>query len=718
MQEEATIGKVRLSFRHYAGLDLYSDGGVENELLNIVRMYRPGEYQQIIEDKASWPILYHLSPERANIVEWIPMNGTEKVLEVGSGCGAITGMLSAKAGEVTCCDLSRRRSEINAVRNAECENITIHVGNFRDIEPDLPRDYDYIFLIGVFEYGQGYIGTDTPYESFLKMLRTHLREGGRIVIAIENRTGLKYFAGCAEDHLGTYFAGVEGYTRDSVARTFTRNGLVRILRRCGLNDFHFYYPYPDYKLMTTLHSDRFLPQYGELLDNVRSFDRDRLILFNEKHAYEELIQDGMYPEFANSFEVIIGPGFDTLYCKYSGDRAENYRIRTEIALDYAGRKVVRKIPLTPAARDHVLSIKDAYEGLKARYRGGDLEINDCQIDEKGESAIFSYVSGIPLTALFDTCLATDDMDSFNALFREYVRRISYNQDYPVTDYDLIFSNILVNGPIWTVIDYEWTYGMSIPPARLAFRAIYDYIEGDRKRAVLDVNSLYEKLGLSRADVEELSKEEIAFQKNVTGDHKSLVELWHAIGHRAITPAELRTDEGEAPMRRQDEIQIYLDEGNGYSEEGSIFPEETYNEHRMATLDIVCPKEVKSVRLDPAFGPCLVTLLHISWNGDSLADTDTHLTIHPNGTWLSDDSIVFETEDPGIELSLSDERVKRTEEDHLRMTIMTAMLPQESAVALASSLRKSEGAPSRGEGAEGIMDKLKSKLRGRKAQAEI
>ena len=40
------------------------------------------------------------------------MDPKAKVLEVGSGCGAITGMLSQKAGEVVACDLSRRRSEI------------------------------------------------------------------------------------------------------------------------------------------------------------------------------------------------------------------------------------------------------------------------------------------------------------------------------------------------------------------------------------------------------------------------------------------------------------------------------------------------------------------------------------------------------------------------------------------------------------------------------
>ena len=712
MQELATIGKVNMNFRHYAGLDLYSDGGVENELLDIVRMHRPEEYPAIIEEKGSWPILYHLSERRSNIVEWIPMNGTEKVLEVGSGCGAITGMLSRKAAEVTCCDLSRRRSEINAVRNADCENVTIHVGNFRDIEPDLARDYDFIFLIGVFEYGQGYIGSENPYETFLMMLKKHLKQGGRIVIAIENKTGLKYFAGSAEDHLGKYFAGIEGYGRDSVARTFTRNGLVRIFRKCGIKDYHFYYPYPDYKFMTALHSDRYLPQYGELLDNVPSFDRDRLILFNEKHAYEDLIQDGMYPEFANSYEVIIGPDFDIMYCKYSNDRDDAFCIRTDIALDIAGRKLVRKVPLTDAARDHVTGMKDACEALRERFRGGDLEINDCMLDERTGDAVFSYVNGIPLTALFDTCLATDDMESFHALFREYIRRISYRSDYPVSDYDLTFSNILVNGPIWTVIDYEWTYGKSIPVADLAFRALYDYLESDIKRRKLNVKELYEKVGLTDGDVKRLMEEEKAFQGYVTGGRMSMIEMHRRIGRRMITPKEL--EDGQIKDRKLDEIQLYFDEGAGFSEETSVFPEETYNEHGVATIDIACSGAARCVRLDPAFSQCIVTLKDVRWNGLSLAEDETYITIHPSGQWISDDSMVFDTEDPGIEFGLSDERIKRTGDDHLRVSYMMTLIPAETAQVLVRSLVTQESTADVPGDQDNIVDKIRRHLRKGKA----
>ena len=709
MQEIIKIGGVSLNFKHYSGVDLYSDGAIENDLLEIVKKYKKEDYQKVIEERGSWPILYHLSEQRANIVEWIPMDKNAKVLEVGSGCGAITGMLSSKAKEVVACDLSRRRSEINATRNSDCENVTIHVGNFRDIEPDLPKDFDYIFLIGVFEYGQGYIGTDSPYERFLKMLQRHLKRGGRIVIAIENRLGLKYFAGCAEDHLGTYFTGIEGYPADSVAKTFSRNGLINIFKKCGINEYHFYYPYPDYKLMTMIHSDSYMPKHGELQDNVRNFDRDRMVLFNEKHAYEELVRDGMYADFANSFEVILGPGFDTIYSKYSNDRVDEFKIRTDIAIDRAGRKIIKKFPLTEAAKEHVFGIRDAYLNLLEKFRGGDLEINDCQLSEQEGCAIFSFVNGVPLSSLLDECIDRDDMEGFNALLNEYIKRIGYKEDYPVSDYDLIFSNIMVNGPIWTIIDYEWTYGKCIPVKEQVWRALYCYRLEDRKREHFDPKPVYKRLGLTDKEMSELLEEEYAFQKYVTGNRKSMVEIFKDIGRKVSVPRELM-ENGEA-ARPDDCVQIYLDEGSGYSEEESIFPEEQYDENNIINLDIRVSSDCRNVRVDPAFAPCIVTILDATWNGKSLSDGSMNISIHPgNGQWISDDTMVFNTDDPNIEFGLESNTLSVQERNHLKLSLLMAFLPSKSADAVVESVEaQEEKASSKGESILGrIGRKIKQK----------
>lgn len=124
---EEKIGKITLDDRHYPGEDFYCDGAVEDELLEIVKKYDSGQFRRVIEERAKWPVLYHLSPLRENIVDWLPMDKSTKVLEIGSGCGAITGKLAGKAGSVTCVELSKKRSLINAYRHQDCGNVTIHL---------------------------------------------------------------------------------------------------------------------------------------------------------------------------------------------------------------------------------------------------------------------------------------------------------------------------------------------------------------------------------------------------------------------------------------------------------------------------------------------------------------------------------------------------------------------------------------------------------------
>ena len=372
------VGKITLDYTYYPGEDFYCDGVVEQEILEIAKKYSPLEFHKIIEERKSWPILYHLSELRENIVDWLPMDKSMKVLEVGSGCGAITGALSRKAGQVTCIDLSKQRSLINAYRHTDCDNITIHVGNFQDIEPSLPCDYDYVCLIGVFEYGQSYIGGETPFEDFYKIIKKHVKKGGKLVIAIENKFGLKYWAGCREDHLGTFFSGIEDYPEGGGVRTFSRKGLEDIFKKCGEKDYTFYYPYPDYKFMTTLFSDKRLPMVGELSDNLRNFDRDRMLLFDEKNVFDSLIKEEMFPFYSNSYMVVIGEEPDLTYCRYSNDRSLETCIKTEIA-EEDGVKKVRKYACNEFSAEHIRHINHSYLNLKERYKGSKLSINKCKL---------------------------------------------------------------------------------------------------------------------------------------------------------------------------------------------------------------------------------------------------------------------------------------------------------------------------------------------------
>ena len=91
------------------------------------------------------------------------------------------------------CGTVKKEESYHAYRHQDCGNVTIHLGNFKDIEPDLPGDFDYICFIGVFEYGQSYIGTEDPYVDWLKMMREAFERGRQDCDRYRKQTGIKIF---------------------------------------------------------------------------------------------------------------------------------------------------------------------------------------------------------------------------------------------------------------------------------------------------------------------------------------------------------------------------------------------------------------------------------------------------------------------------------------------------------------------------------------------
>ncbi len=688
------IGGVLLDYGKYPGEDFYSEGAVEDELLEITRTLPPEEYEGVIGERREWSFLYHLSPLRENIVEWIPMEKGQKVLEVGSGCGALTGVLARKAGSVTCVELSKKRSLINAYRHRECHNVAIHVGNFRDVEPGLEKDFDYIFLIGVFEYAASYMGGEHPYEDFLKILARHLKKGGRMVIAIENKYGLKYFAGCAEDHLGAYFSGIENYPRGGGVRTFGRKGLERIFTECGMEEAHFYYPYPDYKFMHTLYSDRRLPGRGELSDNLRNFDRDRMVLFDEKSAYDGLVEEGMFPDFSNSFCVVLGKDFPIDYVRYSNDRAPEHAVKTQICRLEDGRLCVRKYPQGEEAFDHVRNMEAAYEMLWEKYRGGRLEINRCRLLEEEPGvpcAEFEFVEGTPLLELMNGCLDRGDMEGFAGYFREYFSRIDYHNDYPVADFDLIFSNILVKGDVWTLIDYEWTFGKRIATKELAFRAVYYLALDEEKRGRLKLPWILEELDITEAEAEGYWEQEKEFQRFVAGSRLTLAQMRDLIGHRLMEPQNWINYYQDASYEQR--VQVYEDRGGGCSEEHSYFVREAYLGENLIEVTLHVGGDVKLLRIDPAMDCCMVKILEMTFNGERVP-LEKRKVLLVNGRIVRpadkqapgySPCVVFPTTDPNLNINL--ELLKRSEDNILHARMEIVRIPKALALDMAGAVKK-------------------------------
>lgn len=654
------IGEVTLDYTHYPGRDLYCDGAVEQELLAIAQNVPPERYNHVIREKKSWEVLYHFSDLRENIVSWLPFEKGMKVLEVGSGCGAITGSLARLAGSVTCVDLSGMRSRINACRHRDCANVTIHVGNFQDIEPDLPADYDYVFLIGVFEYGQSYIGTGTPFQDFYRIVKRHVKPGGRVVIAIENKMGLKYWAGCREDHLGTFFSGLEDYPDGGAARTFTRGGLERILKDCGEEAYHFYYPYPDYKFTTMIYSDRYLPKVGDLTNNLRNFDRDRMLLFDEKRVFDMLIREKLFPLYSNSFLVVTGSEPETIYSRFSNDRARRFQIRTDIGQRGDGTRYVRKYPASAEAAGHIRAISQNGSLLSRRYGGHALCVN--RLEEKRDENGLPYVEleylndAVTLEELLDDCLQKEDAPRFDALLKRYFAILadqSGDRTVTVQDQDLIFSNLCIQGDVWTVIDYEWT-DAKIDAMQVARRAFYCYVlENPRRKESPILQEALKRLKMDDAAFAKCAKKEQAFQRMVMREEDgqlriAVTDMRHRIGHLALP-----FQEAFAHIRGK-RIEIFEDYGEGYSPQHSYWIHNAYVAENLFRAILPFEEKVRRIRLDPAEQPCLLQIRRIRIGDCELNRQQIANAVFTNGTTLQGsgaDCVFFDTSDPNIEVRL-------------------------------------------------------------------
>ena len=487
------MGNLNLTF--YKGTDIYSDGDIENEILTMTQEI---DYIKNLRTSTDWAVLYHLTPERRNLLEWYDFKKNDEVLEIGAGCGALTEFFCEKVKSVTSIELSKRRAEIISNRTKQYENLEIIVGNLNDIK--INKQYDYITLIGVLEYAKSFTEGNSPYETFLKNIKQYLKPNGTLIIAIENKFGLKYWAGAREDHTGRFFDSIENYPNNSNVRTFGKYELSKLLNNVGFANLEFYYPYPDYKIPTQILTDRTQDIFCNYNENSPNYDTSRYVFFNEKLAMKNLIQNNIYGEFANSFLVFAKNNPSDTKLVYSRLRRElksKYQIATDIILENDNYKVIKK-PLSVEAIEHIHKIQNNSNKLKKQLDNSKIfDVTNCIYDNDGLH--FEYVDG---NDLLSELSIVNDSNNINKIYEFIDYYISLlNQIYPnyeTIDFktenieefygvnkvlcnvkciknpniDLTLTNIIKKGSKYYIIDYEWVLDGYIPFNYIVFRGLF------------------------------------------------------------------------------------------------------------------------------------------------------------------------------------------------------------------------------------------------------
>ncbi len=263
---------------------------------------------QILNNKPSWPILYHLSPQREFLLDWYSFKNNSSLLEIGAGCGALTGMLCRKLKKVVANELEEDRAKIIKKRWSDKKNLKVISGNILNIK--FNEKFNYVTLIGVLEYAgrffQNLNDFNQPFVNLLKLSKSFLKKNGVLIIAIENKIGLKYIAGGKEDHYGSLFESLHNYPNYNGIKTFTKTELYQMLINLGFNKIDFYYPYPDYKLPYSIFSEKGIKKITHSLSSyIQIFDlsNSREYFINENIFGYQLYKENILDKFSNSFLI-------------------------------------------------------------------------------------------------------------------------------------------------------------------------------------------------------------------------------------------------------------------------------------------------------------------------------------------------------------------------------------------------------------------------------
>lgn len=625
---------------------------LEQRLLDICESNRGMEYKQLIKHYNEPEITMALSPIRCNCIEWLKISKKDKILVLGSGYGEIVEFLTIRANSVVCIDTSLIKSKVNLLRNFNRENLTIYVSSIEKIKRSVKLGkFDYIFMVGSLSNAEDFYDFPIdPYADILKFAKQHLEKNGNIVIAEDNKYGIKYFEG-TKPQGGEYFETFTGNIQKS--HMFSKNELKKLIESLNM-EYEFYYPYPDYMFAMSIFSDAAWPEQGQLGDYDNTWERGKLDLFNQGNALENLSRDGMFDLFSNSFVIILNEKNMKkkelpIYIKYSNERNKSLNISTEIYGDEK-KKVVKKAS-TKFSQRHIRNLITYFEAMEKRYEEcPNLKFQKCKVIDDTIEAL--YVEGQSCMELLKQWVYEGNTKQIIETFRflyEYLKvdsnsyfiksksfqevfgnvEISKELKCAATynNVDLILPNIIVDEDgKWNVIDYEWVFNFPIPTKYILFRSIFYFFKflGDETNELQ--NELYYIFGID----EVLYGKFIEMEKN----------FQNYILNGSVPVRHMKQLENVKLFRMPAEY-FYREKGMGWSTERRKQIESVVKLDHTIEFEIKLEKEWEAVRIDPTIKKCLITIQQI------IDEKGHELLFRTNGKKITEKTYLFNTHDPQI-----------------------------------------------------------------------
>ena len=438
-------------------------------LLELSKKYGKDEYSLLKENPGLENLSFFSSLSLGN-TEWIDIKG--KTLFLGSQI-AILDDLCKKSKVYIYEDELERLGSVQAVFGIDIEYIA-------DFESINFNDFDTVIAYGS--------------EKVSKLMQRE-KPNTKLVLIFDNKYGMNYF----EEDFG-----------DKEALS------VKAVRE-WIGEHSTYYPYPNYRYVYKLFSDKEMPVAGEL-SQIKAYDYPRFALKDIGERFSQAAKTGDFDSFANSYILVSGGSEDNVYIKYNRTRLPKYQIKTEIRLS-DDEKYVVKSALKKEGIPHILGM---YDGAK-RIKNDSVTVLEGSFKNDGEIN-FPFIKGKSLSNLCEECIKKD-INGFIEGIKEYLKKIV---DEDALNLDAIFDNFIFDGETFIAIDCEWIFDESMDFIKdrelfIKYRALHSLYQNNAEKIqnkfALTESDFMAKFGID--DIDGVDFIERRFQDYIHGDYQEV-----------------------------------------------------------------------------------------------------------------------------------------------------------------------------------------------------
>ena len=236
---------------------------------------------------------------------------------------------------------------------------------------------DYIIVMDVLE------SSKDPVEC-LEKWRSYLKLEGHLFLAVENRMGLRFFAGDRDAFTERVFDGVEGYRNLSdvdlnylKGRNYAQYELREMIEAAGLSPF-FYSVLPGLEMPQQIYAEDYLPQEELEIRYTPLYHNPGTVFLEEGKLYDSIIKNGMFHRMANAYliDCRIGEASSEIdFVTTSMDRGREKATATILYKD----KTVEKKALYPEGNVAIETLLTNTQALANR----EISVVPMQSDEPG-----------------------------------------------------------------------------------------------------------------------------------------------------------------------------------------------------------------------------------------------------------------------------------------------------------------------------------------------